>query len=127
MRQRHETHVVVIQRVRGRAVRQGRIRPARAPRRPQHPARPLSVLFDDALDDSRRRLGGAGEGHTDRVEQRARGRDARRDRRLGRRDEIGKGQRDAPCVAVSGLPMAAMNRCLMNTQSSGGLAVGADS
>ena len=33
----------------------------------------------------------------------------------------------APRVASSGWPIAAMNRCLMNTQSSGGFTVGADS
>jgi hypothetical protein len=51
-------------------------------------ARPVSVLCDDALDDSRCRLRGSRQRDADSVEQRARGGSPRGGRRLGCRDEV---------------------------------------
>ena len=88
----------------------------------------------DALDDARGRLGRAGQRDADRVEHARVRRAARASaggvaRRRRSRAERSSARLTArlPCVAASGLPIAAMKRCLMNTQSSGGFAVGADS
>ena len=123
MRQRHEAHVVVVERVRGGAVGERRVAGARraARCRARGTGRRRRAV-DDALDDARGRLGGAGQRHADRVEQRARAAAARaaaRRRRRRRRTRRGS-QRRSVDVRIPGCRCAAMKRCLMNTQSSGG-------
>ena len=127
MRERDEAHVVVVERVRGGAVGERRVRRAdarsavpstRHGRRRRRPRRRCWTMRAG-------RLGRAGERHADRVETRA---PRRRARAVGRRrraghDEVGRGVADGRVDAGSepspasrsALPIAAMKRCLMNT------------
>src|SRR5205823_3533701 len=92
-----------------------------------HRAPAAALVRDDALHARRRRLARTCQCHADRVEERARSNRSRGGWRLGADRENREALHRAVAVADSGLPIAAMNRCLMNTQSSGGFAVGADS
>ena len=126
MGKRDEAHVVVIVRVRRGAVRQRGVGRARAQPRSEHRALEAGrLLRHDLLHRCRGRLGRAGQHDADRVEESPGGSVAALDGRDRARDELG--ERHRPSVAASGLPMAAMNRCLRNTQSVAGLPAGPDS
>ena len=127
MGQRHETHVVVVERVRRRPVGQRGVARRRPKRGPEHMAGSAGLPLHHLLHDPRGRFGGAGQRHANGVEQRARRCGPRGGRRRPGGDKATQVHSAAPVTEDSGLPSADMKRCLMNTQSSGGLAVGADS
>ena len=137
MRQRHEAHVVVIERV-----CRGSVREAAAPvasARGAHAPRRRRRLRHSRPRCTPRLAGSAAPASmTPMVSSTAASRDDSQRRRLRVRtnspscsgstasssDFISPRLR---CRRASALPIAAMKRCLMNTQSSGGLATGADS
>src|SRR5205823_6564499 len=91
----------------------------------QHTARPTAFGCDHTMHDLRRLCRGAGKHHADRVEDRPAGDRARRSRGIARPNELRPRRHRGP--SVSGFPIAAMNRCLIDTLSSGGFAAAPDS
>src|SRR5688572_1090854 len=138
MRERHEAHVVVIERVRRGSVRQRRARGTRAGGSAEHLADASTFAGHDALHNPARRFTRSGENDTNGVEHgrsRASTSLSRRRRADHEFTQLFRNRHvfgylvmisdylvtspgiDAPDVPLSGLPIAAMKRCLMNTQS----------
>src|SRR5215831_6426151 len=133
MGERHEAHVVEVERMRRGAVGERGVRGAGSRRRPKYNALPAAARSERFANDPRRGLVGARQGDADGVEHgRSRSRARVRGRRPGRDETTEARDRclhhtPPPVVAASGFPIAAMNLCLIYTQSSGGLTAGADS
>ena len=89
MRQRHETHVVEIERMRGHTVGQRSQVRARELTRPENSTRAASIFDGHRLHDTRRRFDNARQNHTNRVPDRNGSSFARRGERRGTGNKFG--------------------------------------